>query len=498
MSTLNYLPPVTVQRAVPLGIERAARATTQFGRPANKAAAWASIDFLTALAAGMIAIYLQSKTGVVPVIEPQTVSGLVISFVYIVLFSVYLMVCSQLYGVDPNDLNHSNLHEQRLTVQATMTAALLLCGTLYLFHGYIEPRSGVILTVFLALAMLMIRRAIWRHMIRRHYQKGLGTSNVLIVGEGDLAQRLRTNLDALNYMGLRFKGFVSLAPGDVLATRPDVVADLDNCVAAARSLFVDEICFAAPLDKSMIFSVAEQARTMGIKVRVVPNLYDGFVWNGRVEYLGQFPTIALVSRNVPHSALIVKRMMDIALASVALLVLWPLPALIALVVWFDSPGPILYRAERIGRKGRRFMCLKFRTMVKDADHRRSEMTHLNERDGILFKVTNDPRMSRVGAFLRKYSLDEIPQLLNVLRGEMSLVGPRPPVTSEVQQYQLAHLRRLDVLPGMTGLWQVEARQDPSFDSYISLDIAYVENWNLLLDLSILVRTIKVVLSGTGS
>jgi lipopolysaccharide/colanic/teichoic acid biosynthesis glycosyltransferase len=137
-------------------------------------------------------------------------------------------------------------------------------------------------------------------------------------------------------------------------------------------------------------------------------------------------------------------------------------------------------------------------MVRDADQRREELEHFNERKSVLFKMTNDPRVSRVGAFLRKYSLDELPQLLNVLRGEMSLVGPRPPMASEVEQYQLAHLRRLDVLPGMTGLWQVEARQDPSFDSYISLDTAYVENWHLLLDLRILARTARVVLSGTGS
>jgi exopolysaccharide biosynthesis polyprenyl glycosylphosphotransferase len=500
MSTLNYIPPVTTQTAVGPGVGRAAGTATHFWRPAIKARAWAWIDFLTVLAAGLIAVYLHSRIGGIPVVEAQGLPGrtVLISLASIVLFGVYLMVCSQLYGLDPNDLNHSNLHEQCLTVQATVTAALLFCGTLYLLHSYVEPPRGITVNVLLALVMLMIRRATWRHLIRRHYQEGLGTSDVLIVGDGHLAQELRAKLDDLSHMGLQFKGFISPVPAEDLVVRPDVVADLGNCVAVARSLYVNEICFAASLDKSTILSVAEQARTMGINVRVIPNLYDGFVWNGRVEYLGQFPTISLGSRNVPHSAFIVKRLMDIALASLALLVLWPLPALIALVVWLDSRGPILYRAERIGRKGRRFTCLKFRTMVKDADQRHSELAHRNERNGILFKMTNDPRMSRVGAFLRKYSLDEIPQLLNVLRGEMSLVGPRPPIASEVEQYQLAHLRRLDVLPGMTGLWQVEARQDPSFDSYISLDTTYVENWNLLLDIRILARTMRVVLRGTGS
>jgi lipopolysaccharide/colanic/teichoic acid biosynthesis glycosyltransferase len=136
--------------------------------------------------------------------------------------------------------------------------------------------------------------------------------------------------------------------------------------------------------------------------------------------------------------------------------------------------------------------------VLDAERRRADILHMNERDSVLFKITNDPRITRTGHFLRKYSLDELPQLMNVLRGDMSLVGPRPPIASEVKRYELNHLRRLDVVPGVTGLWQVQALQDPSFDSYISLDTAYIENWSLWLDIKILVRTVGVVVSGTGT
>jgi lipopolysaccharide/colanic/teichoic acid biosynthesis glycosyltransferase len=171
--------------------------------------------------------------------------------------------------------------------------------------------------------------------------------------------------------------------------------------------------------------------------------------------------------------------------------------LIALMVKVDSKGPVFFRAERVGRKGRNFTCLKFRTMVNEADRLRNGLADRNEREGLLFKISKDPRVTPVGHWLRKYSLDELPQFFNVLAGDMSLVGPRPPLTSEVQQYDLPHLRRLDVLPGITGLWQVEARQDPSFDNYISLDTAYVENWSLLLDLKIMARTVGVVVSGTG-
>jgi lipopolysaccharide/colanic/teichoic acid biosynthesis glycosyltransferase len=137
-------------------------------------------------------------------------------------------------------------------------------------------------------------------------------------------------------------------------------------------------------------------------------------------------------------------------------------------------------------------------MVFDAERRRASMMHMNEREGVLFKISNDPRVTRVGHFLRKYSMDELPQFYNVLRGDMSIVGPRPPLASEVKEYKLSNLRRLDVTPGITGLWQVQARQDPSFDSYISLDVAYIENWSIWLDIKIILRTIGVVLAGTGS
>jgi lipopolysaccharide/colanic/teichoic acid biosynthesis glycosyltransferase len=176
----------------------------------------------------------------------------------------------------------------------------------------------------------------------------------------------------------------------------------------------------------------------------------------------------------------------------------PVMLAIAIAIRMDSEGKTFYKAHRIGRKGRAFPCYKFRTMVHNADQLKAELEHMNERDGVLFKIAKDPRITRVGRVLRKYSLDELPQFYNVLKGDMSLVGPRPPMAAEVEQYDLAHLRRLDVLPGITGLWQVEARQDPSFDSYISLDTAYVENWNLMMDLRILARTVGVVLSGTGS
>jgi exopolysaccharide biosynthesis polyprenyl glycosylphosphotransferase len=201
---------------------------------------------------------------------------------------------------------------------------------------------------------------------------------------------------------------------------------------------------------------------------------------------------------VPELGLLFKRVFDILFSLAVLLPLSPLLLAIAIAIKLDSPGPVFYISERIAKKGRAFRCVKFRTMVCDADKRHAEVLHMNERDGVLFKVSNDPRITGVGRWLRKYSLDEVPQFFNVLHGDMSVVGPRPPIASEVKEYQLGHLRRLDVTPGITGLWQVQGRQDPSFASYVSLDVAYIDNWSLWLDFKIILRTIGVVLAGTGA
>ncbi|MEO6983534.1 MAG: sugar transferase, partial [Edaphobacter sp.] len=334
--------------------------------------------------------------------------------------------------------------------------------------------------------------------VYRRFRAGIETRNVLIVGAGRVGYALRNNLDSLQHLGFRFKGFVALTEREAESGDAEVIGDVRNCLSLARSLFVDEIFFSVPAEKKLVIKMVEEARAAGIDVRVVPDMYDGLAWNAPVEYIGQFPTIPLHRKDFPIGGFLLKRTLDLTLSTLALVMLSPVMVAIAVAVRMDSEGSMFYSAERIGRKGRTFSCYKFRTMVQNADRLKAELEHMNERDGVLFKISNDPRVTRLGHFLRKYSMDELPQFYNVLRGDMSLVGPRPPMAVEVEQYDLAHLRRLDVLPGITGLWQVEARQDPSFDSYISLDTAYVENWSLLMDLKILARTVGVVLSGTGS
>jgi exopolysaccharide biosynthesis polyprenyl glycosylphosphotransferase len=495
--------PDFTQQAVVSGTRRRAVAATagRYKGPSSSSVVWALLDLLTALLAGTIALRIRGQGAPVPrseILLRLTHSASVVSLVYVAVFGVFLVLCSRFYGLYASTQNRSGLNEQRLTIQANLTAGLLLCGTLYLMRGYAVSRVVVGLTVWLAMVLTMGRRGIWRKVMERRYLEGLETRNVLIVGVGRVAHALRKHLEALRHMGFRFKGFIALDADDVESGNVDVVGNLESCLDVARSLFVDEIYFSTPADKNAIMALVEEARKAGVDVRVVPDLYDGLAWNAPVEYIGQFPTIPLHRREFPRGAFLTKRIIDVTLSSLAIVVLSPILIAIAIMVRLSSPGPVLYGSDRIGRKGRRFCCYKFRTMVKDADGQRKDLLHRNERDGILFKINKDPRITRLGIWLRKYSLDELPQFFNVLVGNMSLVGPRPPIAVEVEQYELAHLRKLDVLPGMTGLWQVEARQDPSFDNYISLDTAYVENWNLMLDLRILARTVGVVLAGTGS
>jgi exopolysaccharide biosynthesis polyprenyl glycosylphosphotransferase len=394
----------------------------------------------------------------------------------------------------------SFLHEQRLSLQACLTSGLLLTGALFLVHAYDIPRSIVLITVALVAVSLGVRRLIYRVLLYRRFDRGVGTRNVLIVGTGPEAHALRHHLESIRHLGFTFKGFIELPDCASRFATPstDIAGSFGDLFQTARKQFIDEIFFTTPCERGIVQDAVEEARARGIGLRVIPDMYDGLAWNSPIEYVGQFPTIPLHYGDVPELGLFFKRIFDIVFSTLALILLSPVIFAIAIAIKLDSPGPIFYSSDRIGKKGVVFSCLKFRTMVRDADKRRAELMHMNERDGVLFKLTNDPRITRLGRLLRKFSLDELPQFINVLKGDMSVVGPRPPIGSEVKMYNLNHLRRLDVMPGITGLWQVQARQDPSFASYISLDVHYIENWSLWLDFKIIMRTIGVVFGGTGS
>jgi exopolysaccharide biosynthesis polyprenyl glycosylphosphotransferase len=317
---------------------------------------------------------------------------------------------------------------------------------------------------------------------------------VLIVGSGEAARDLAAHLKEHARTFCTVCGFVDNTGrigGDVLGT-------VDDLTHIARAQFVDEIILAAPYERDLACRVVHEASRNGLAVTVIPDLFGLEPRSVRFDWVGDLPVLKLHGEPVPAFPLFLKRLADALFSVAALVVLAPVLGVVAVAIKLDSPGPILYRARRAGKKGRTFLCYKFRTMVNNADQVKDSLRRRNEREGPIFKIAQDPRVTRVGRFLRCYSLDELPQLWNVFRGEMSLVGPRPHPLDDFERYALEHRRRLDVTPGMTGLWQVTARRDPSFQRNMALDLEYIEHWSLWLDLRILCKTLSAVVQGSGT
>jgi exopolysaccharide biosynthesis polyprenyl glycosylphosphotransferase len=319
-----------------------------------------------------------------------------------------------------------------------------------------------------------------------------GTRNVLIVGAGGLGHRLADYLKNHPEMGRSVCGFLDdrKLPGNGVMGRTSDLAEF------SRAGFVDEIILAAPHDRDLTLRVLRAAQKLRLDVKMAPDLF-GCEPTRETERIGGMPLISLHEERLPVAGLWLKRALDVVGAGAALILLAPALVVLAILVRLDSPGPALYAAPRAGRKGRPFRCYKFRTMVKDADALKEGLRKQNQRQGPFFKIADDPRITRVGRVLRQYSLDELPQLWNVLKGEMSLVGPRPHPLDDFSAYAIEHLPRLDVIPGMTGLWQVTGRRDPSFQAGMEMDIEYIHRWSLGMDLRILFKTAAVVLRGSG-
>lgn len=319
-----------------------------------------------------------------------------------------------------------------------------------------------------------------------------GQLRTVIVGTGraarNLAARLRASRD-----GRVFEGFLDDYPEDGVSTLGRVL-DLERL---ALTLFLDEVIICSPRDARSARTAVFLARRLGLDVRLVAETYGCDLTAHAIEMAGETPMLTLQRGTSARSGITLKRLLDVMAAAAALLVLMPVLLLIGLLVKLDSSGPALYSAPRVGKRGRFFVCHKFRTMCADADTQKQRLLAQNERKGAFFKMRKDPRITGAGGWLRRYSLDELPQLWNVLRGEMSLVGPRPHPVDDHAQYSAAHYQRLTVTPGLTGLWQVTARNDPSFERSVELDRQYIQKQSWRLDLWILFRTVRAVAVGNG-
>ena len=404
-----------------------------------------------------------------------------------------LVLSFQAQALYSTQRTRTSLDESLAVFKAVLLATLLLTSFIYLSGVKTISRLVIVWSGLLNAVTLSAWRAWKREVVEQRARSGNGARNVIIVGAGRMGHELARHIEQNRQFGLVVKGFLD---GNHAAD-PRVLGKIEDLASVTRSQFIDEVLLTIPSARDVVRSVAQEARRLRLDVKVIPELYDGLAWRAPIEYLGDFPVMSLHREPIPALGQLVKRSLDFVGASLGLLFLSPLLCLIALAIKLDSPGPVFYRSRRVGRKAREFVCYKFRTMVADAEARKDGLRHLNERRGPFFKISNDPRLTSLGKLLRKYSLDELLQLWNVLKGEMSLVGPRPHPVDDYRQYTLDCLRRLDVTPGLTGLWQVSARRDPSFERNLALDLEYIETWNLWLDLKILLRTAGVVAKGEG-
>ena len=417
----------------------------------------------------------------------QLVGGQVNILGWLALYAVLITLlfqAEQLEGRKPN----------RAKLNPIILGKVILWVTVLISVAVYQSGMHLLRIIWLAAPLNLLGMFGWRTFIRwrraHAHARGRGVRRALIIGAGALGREVAAALESDD--GRKLVGFLDNEQlgGTVLGR----VSDLSRI---ARAEFIDEIIVACVGKSELKRRLIREARRQHLAVSIVPDYFDCESRSLEFECLRGLPLLTL-HEDQRKLALYSKRVVDVVLSSLGLLITAPLIALIALAIKLNSRGPIFYRAPRAGRKGQSFACCKFRTMVLNADRWKERLRKNNEREGPTFKIAADPRVTRVGRFLRRYSLDELPQLCNVLRGEMSLVGPRPHTLDDFRRYQLDHLRRLDVTPGITGLWQVTARRDPSFQRNMALDVEYIEHWNFWMDLRILCRTVPAVLSGSGA
>jgi exopolysaccharide biosynthesis polyprenyl glycosylphosphotransferase len=324
-------------------------------------------------------------------------------------------------------------------------------------------------------------------------RRGYNLRYVLVVGAGPRAQAFAAKLEDHRELGLRVRGFVDDDHFDLPRGWKHLggFGDLERLL---RDDVVDEVVICLPFSMwDRMNAVAHLSEAVGKIVRVPVDVLDGAMSAGRIEELDGTPVYSLVSGPDRVVALIVKRTLDAVVSVAAVVVLSPVFLAVALWIRLREGSPVLFRQVRVGLHGRQFEVLKFRTMVADAEARYDDL--VGQSDPRAFKLNQDPRITRTGRFLRRTSLDELPQLWNVLKGEMSLVGPRPAPPREVEGYDLWHRRRLSMKPGITGLWQVSARGSDDFDDRAELDLSYIDRWSLWLDFKIMARTLPAAIEG---
>jgi exopolysaccharide biosynthesis polyprenyl glycosylphosphotransferase len=386
--------------------------------------------------------------------------------------------------------------------KASVVTFVVFASLAQIFKLTYLSRSLIIITTVVAWGFLSLEKITLIHFFRFIRRQGLNYRNILLVGTGPRAQRFIEIIEINKEWGLKIIGLVDEDPAlkgtevkgyKVIGTFNDIPDIVHNNV-------VDEVAFVVPRSwMDRIEVIMHFCEVEGVKIHVAVDHFELKFYRAHQSDMGGFPLISFETGADRLLGLVVKRFFDIIVSGLALIVLSPLFLITAILIKFTSPGPVFFRQERSGLSGRKFILYKFRTMVANAEEQKDGLLHHNEMSGPVFKITNDPRVTPLGKYLRKLSIDELPQFWNVFSGDMSIVGPRPPLPSEVADYDNWHRRRLSMRPGITCIWQVSGRNKiADFNRWVALDLEYIDNWSLGLDIKIFFKTFPVVLFGIGA
>jgi exopolysaccharide biosynthesis polyprenyl glycosylphosphotransferase len=500
-------------------LARARRRAPSWVLPASKAL----LVLLDCIAAGgsfMLAFYLREGERVLSE-SAWAWSREFVPYAGVLFFIVLVRVATLLYHRIYRLQGAFSYVDQAIRVfKATAVGSLLAVAFTFLFRGgtafreFSYSRGVFVIDFLIALALMLILHLGVRYVQTLARRRGLNLIPTLVVGSGPEAERTVGELGAAPELGYRVVGVVDggIPTSQRTVAGVPVIGKVSELGGLIRRLQVQEVVITDPnLPSDLLFdSMMGLGRNQKVEFRLAPTLFNMLPQKTSVEQVGVLPMLRLFREPLSDAERFLKRASDLLISVAAVVVSAPLMAVVALAVRLESKGPVFFRQERVGMDGRVFLCFKFRSMRADADEEAHREAYLRNIEGrhdanagddetpLFGKVKDDPRVTRVGRFIRRTSLDELPQLFNVILGDMSIVGPRPPIPYEVEEYEARHRKRLDMKPGITGLWQVSGRSRLSFEEMVRIDVYYIENWSLLLDLKIILLTLPAVIRGDGA
>jgi exopolysaccharide biosynthesis polyprenyl glycosylphosphotransferase len=462
---------------------------------------WMGIDVLLINFAFVLAYWVRYDLQLFRAVDPAFDVPYAVYFPFALIFTALLIFVYRQQGVYRLRRQVSWVDEIYAIISATATGTIIMIVLIFLYRAAFYSRAIFLYTGLFTVFFLGLSRLLKVITLRAMRRRGVGARRVLIIGAGEIARTVMRMVVANPECGLNIIGFLDDDPQKANKDigRFKALGKLDNLREALATEGIEEVIITLPWqhhDKIML--IMGRCERLNLRTRIVPDLFQMRLSHMEVEEIAGVPMIGIKEVGISGFSQFIKRMVDIVIAGAGLFLFAPLMGLLALMIKLESPGPVLFQQERVGKNGRIFIINKFRSMVDGADYQKEALQAFNEANGPLFKIRNDPRMTRLGKLMRRLSVDELPQLYNILVGDMSLVGPRPPVPSEVEQYTDWHKRRLEIAPGLTGLSQVSGRSELSFDEMALLDIYYIENWSPALDTKILLQTIPRVIFGSGA